>query len=117
MTLADMGHLGEILIGMVIGALALAWKFGREEQSLKGRVTRLEQWRESMDAWMERIEEKLVQYGQRQASMFQKLDNLADSFKDVRKDVRSLVRRRFGDRRKRRPRYDDYDDYLDDDEE
>lgn len=118
MTLADVGHMGEIIIGAVLAALALAWKYGRKEQLLEDRVTRLEQWRESKDPWMERIDEKLIQYGQRQAAMFEKLDSLIESLRHMQKDVRALRRRRFGDRRRApRPRYDYWDEYVEDDEE
>lgn len=122
MTLADMGHLGEIIIGAIIGALALAWRYGGKEQQLEGRVTRLEQWREGLSVWTEKIDEKLAQYGQRQASMFEKLDNLTDTFNEIKRDVRILRRRRMEGGRRRRPRmrtrwYDDLDEYMDDEED
>lgn len=122
MTLADMGHLGEIIIGAIIGALALAWRYGGKEQQLEGRVTRLEQWREGLSVWTEKIDEKLAQYGQRQASMFEKLDNLTDTFNEIKRDVRILRRRRMEGGRRRRPRmrtrwYDDLDEYVDDEED
>lgn len=122
MTIADMGHLGEIIIGAIIGALALAWRYGGKEQQLEGRVTRLEQWREGLSVWTEKIDEKLAQYGQRQASMFEKLDNLTDTFNEIKRDVRILRRRRMEGGRRRRPRmrtrwYDDLDEYMDDEED
>lgn len=122
MTIADMGHLGEIIIGAIIGALALAWRYGGKEQQLEGRVTRLEQWREGLSVWTEKIDEKLAQYGQRQASMFEKLDNLTDTFNEIKRDVRILRRRRMEGGRRRRPRmrtrwYDDLDEYVDDEED
>lgn len=122
MTLADMSHLGEIIIGAIIGALALAWRYGGKEQQLEGRVTRLEQWREGLSVWTEKIDEKLAQYGQRQASMFEKLDNLTDTFNEIKRDVRILRRRRMEGGRRRRPRmrtrwYDDLDEYVDDEED
>ena len=121
MTLADMGHLGEIIIGAIIGALALAWRYGGKEQQLEGRVTRLEQWREGLSVWTQKIDEKLEQYGQRQTSMFAKLVNLTETFKEIRRDVRILRRRRMESGRRRRPRmrtrwYDDLDEYMDDEE-